>query len=117
MCVHEPIPGSAAVCNVRALVMARQRLVDEAPATAFVDAASRFRVRLRLARALRSIDRALTRIDDAKSPGGTAYARTVARRIAAYEERVRSREIERVLIDPVPTRALHFPAGGLAPRP
>jgi hypothetical protein len=116
-CVHEPIPGSPAVCDVRALVMARQRLVDEAPAAAFVDAGSRFRVRLRLARALRSIDRALTRIDDAKSPGGTARSKTVTRRIAAYEERVRSREIERVLIDPVLTRALHFPVAGLAPRP
>jgi len=114
-CVHEAIPGSAAICDVRALVMARQRLLDEASVTAFVDAASRSRVRVRLARALRSIDRALTRIDDAKSRGGAAHS-TVARRIAAYEERVRSRAIERVLVDPALTRALHFPVGGLAPQ-
>jgi hypothetical protein len=114
LCPHEPLPRKAKVCDLRHLVMARQRLLENAPAAAFTDHTTRLRVRARLGRALRSIDRALTRSDDAMARGHPARARTVGRRIDAYEGQVRSRTVERGLVDPGLTRALHFPVGGLA---
>jgi hypothetical protein len=110
-CAHEPIPGSPAVCGVRGLVMARRRLLDAAPGHAFADGTSRSRVRGRLGRALGSVDRALARIDDGQDHGDAAHATTVRRRIDAYEARLRSRTVERGLVDPELTRSLHFPIG------
>lgn len=112
-CEDEGSREKAMVCHLRHLVAARQRLLDDAPASAFADRNSRVRVRSRLRRALRAIDRALTRADDTTTGNDPARARLVGRGIVAYETRLRSRGVEDALVDPALTRALHFPVGGL----